>query len=112
MTVTFEFGGNEYVMPEAHATLFAEHLRGYAVGNFDAQEISTLSGVAPGWLDGAIPLADAIEDTLTATRTGPIPLDGKAADAAHGVLLTIVRTGDLPDDLPGADALLTALRSR
>jgi hypothetical protein len=112
VTVSFEFDGNEYVMPESHATLFAEHLRGYAVGNFNAQEITTLPGVAPGWLDGALPLADAIEDTLTGARVGHVPLAGKAADAAHGVLLVIVHVGDAPDDPPGAEALLTALRKR
>lgn len=110
----FEFDSNVYIMPDSAATLFAEHLRRYSAGNFfgDLSRLAESPGVAPDWLDGARALADIIEDTHPAGRTEPIPLEGKAADAAHAVLLTIVHTGDLPDDPPGADALLTALRSR
>jgi hypothetical protein len=112
--VEFEFDDTIYVFSEASVTRLGENLRNYAAGTFpkDVPEITGLPGVAPDWLDGTRALADAIEATLTGARTGPVPLGGKTAAAAHAALLPIVRVGDPPDGPPGPDALLTALRNR
>lgn len=109
MDVVFAYRDDEYVFPEDYATLLGEDLRGYAAGTFDAGELTRLPGVAADWREGALALADAIEDTLTETRSGPIPLDGKAAAAAEAVLRAIVHSADPPDGPPGQSALLTAL---
>lgn len=110
--IEFEFDDNTYVLPESQATLLGENLRNFAAGTFpkDVQNVIEQGGAAPDWTDGALPLANVIEDTLIEARDGPIPLEGKAASAAFAALALIVHVGDPPDDPPGADALLTALR--
>jgi hypothetical protein len=110
--VVFQYEEHDYVFPEDYATLLGEDLRGYAAGTFDAGELTRLPGVAADWREGALALADAIEDTLTETRSGPIPLAGKAAAAAEAVLRVIVHSADAPGTPPGQSALRTALMNR
>jgi hypothetical protein len=107
--VVFTYDGHNYVLPEDFATLPAEDLRLYAAGKFDTGELTRLPGVAPDWGEGALALADAIEDTLTETRTGPIPLAGNAASTAGAVLRVIVHPPDPPGAPPGQAALREAL---
>jgi hypothetical protein len=82
--VVFEVGGSLYPLPERQATLLAERLRLFAQGKFP-DEVHRLAA-GEGWIEGARPAADVIEDTLVERRIGPIPLEGKAADAVFQVL--------------------------
>jgi len=96
--VTFDIDGEHVVVPEGQATLLAERLRMYSAGihSSDVDELVRL-GTDPVWLEGAHAMADAIEDALTATRGGPIPLDlnGRAANALLQILrLTPVTFAD------------------
>ena len=82
--VVFEVGGGLYPLPERQATLLAEKLRLFAKGTFP-DEVRRLAA-GEGWIEGARPAADVIEDILVERRVGPIPLEGKAADAVFQVL--------------------------
>ena len=101
LDVVLTYEGHSYVLPEDFATLLGEDLRLYAAGKFHTSELTRLPGVAPDWGEGALALADAIEDALTGTRTGPIPLAGKPASAAGAVLRVIVHSADPPGAPPG-----------
>jgi hypothetical protein len=84
MEIVFDIDGRAGSLPARVAEMIAENLRCYAVGRFPRDvAILTNCGVDPAWLEGAIPLAEVIEDTLVGRREGPIPLDsdGKAANA-------------------------------
>ena len=108
MNVVFEVLGTRYTLPEAQATLLAENLRGHAVGNFpkDDKLIAQL-GAAPGWSEGALAMADAIEDVLAGRAESPIGLDrGRGAAATYWVLRLMM---DLQPDAQGADGLQGAL---
>lgn len=86
----------------------AENLRGHAAGNFpeDDKLIARL-GAAPGWSNGALAMADAIEDVLTGRTNSPIGLDrGRGAAATYWVLRLMM---DLQPDAQGADGLQKAL---
>jgi hypothetical protein len=86
--VVFEVNGETVAVGEPEARILAEKLIGFAAGNFDG-DVALLEahGHDRDWLDGACALGQAIEDVVTGTRDGQIPLDptGKAADAAFAV---------------------------
>lgn len=108
MEVSFDVLGARYTLPQEQATLLAENLRGHAAGNFpkDNQLIARL-GAAPGWREGALAMADAIEDVLTERADTPIGLDrGRGAAAAYWVLRLMM---DLQPDPRGAAGLQEAL---
>jgi len=84
--IEFEFDDNTYVLPESQATLLGENLRNFAAGTFpkDVQNVIEQGGAAPDWTDGALPLANVIEDTLIEARSyaavkekGKLRLEGK-----------------------------------
>jgi hypothetical protein len=73
------------------ATLIAENLRLFGAGKFPGDvELVRKMGAQPDWREGAIPLAEMIEDELVGKRAGPIPLEGMVAEAMYwaSVLVT------------------------
>jgi hypothetical protein len=80
--VTFEFSECVYELTDDQATLLAERLRNYAKGAFasDLKRAAKLSG-NPNWTDGALAVADFTEELLVGNLAGPLPLDGKSAEA-------------------------------
>lgn len=85
--VSFEFSGTVYALSEAQATALAERLRGYAKGKLadELERATDLSG-NPHWADGALAVADFTEEILVGNFGGPIPLEGKAAEATFWTL--------------------------
>jgi hypothetical protein len=87
--VVFQVDCRHVTLSEPEGRMLGERLRGFAAGNFPA-DVALLAkhGTDPEWVEGARALADAIEDVLTTTREGPIPIDakGKAANAALAAL--------------------------
>src|SRR5712692_7913045 len=85
----FEIDGGRFDLSEPEARILGERLRGFAAGIYP-DDVALLSrlGTDPQWVEGARAIADAIEDVLTTTREGPIPVDpdGKAADALFHAL--------------------------
>jgi hypothetical protein len=76
-----------YHLTENQATLFAERLRNYAKGTYPAAvaRVAEMSG-NPNWVDGALAVADFTEEQLVGNLEGPIPLEGKAAEASYWTL--------------------------
>lgn len=85
--VAFEFRESVYELTENQATFLAETLRNYAKGKCAAaiKEASDLGG-NPNWVDGALAVADFIEELLVGNLAGPLPLEGKAAEATFWTL--------------------------
>jgi hypothetical protein len=85
--VGIEFRGREYALAEDQAILLAQDLRNYAKGTLpdEVARAAELSG-NPNWADGALAVADCIEDALVGNLTVSIPLDGKAAEATFWTL--------------------------
>ena len=85
--VTFELAGTVYSLSDDEATLLAERLRSYAKGKLqsDIQRASQLSG-NPRWTAGALAVADFTEEVLVGNLAGPLPLEGKAAEATFWAL--------------------------
>lgn len=85
--VSFEFCQVVYELTENQATLLAERLRNYAKGTFPAavKRVADLSG-NPNWTEGALAVADFTEELLVGNITGPLPLEGKSAEAAYWTL--------------------------
>jgi hypothetical protein len=110
--VCFEFSGFVYELTENQATLFAERLRNYAKGTFPAavKRVADMSG-NPNWTDGALAVADFTEEQLVGNLEGPLPLEGKAAEAAFWTLRLMQGLGrsTKPTD---AAALRDALAAR
>jgi hypothetical protein len=110
--VTFELAGIVYTLSEDEATLLAERLRSYAKGKLksDVDRASRLSG-NPQWTEGALAVADFIEEVLVGNLAGPLPLEGKAAEATFWALRLMQGLGISvePDD---AAALRDALAAR
>jgi hypothetical protein len=85
--VSFEFCQVAYELTDNQATLLAERLRNYAKGTFPAavKRVADLSG-NPNWTDGALAVADFTEEMLVGNIAGPLPLDGKSAEATYWAL--------------------------
>ena len=109
--VVFEVDSQNVSLSEPEARILGEHLRGFAAGNFkgDVDQLEAY-GTDRAWLEGARALADAIEDVLTTTREGAIPVDakGKAAEAALAALALSGPTSF--DATSGLSRLFTAIR--
>jgi hypothetical protein len=107
--VSFEFAGTVYSLGEDEATLLAETLRNYAKGKLPEAErqVAGLSGNVR-WAEGALAVADFTEEVLVGNYDGPIPLEGKAAEATFWTLRMMKRNGETPDS-GGALALRDAL---
>jgi hypothetical protein len=85
--VSFEFSGSVFELTENQATFLAETLRNYAKGKCPAavKQAAELGG-NPNWTDGALAVADFIEEQLVGNLGGPLPLEGKAAEATFWTL--------------------------
>jgi hypothetical protein len=107
--VSFEFSGRLYELTENQATFLAETLRNYAKGKCPAaiKQAAELGGNA-NWTDGALAVADFIEEQLVGNLEGPLPLEGKAAEAVFWTLRLMRGLGGstMPTD---ASALRDAL---
>ena len=106
---TVEFSGIVYTLTDDQARLLAERLRNYARGTFpdEVNRVSELSG-NPHWADGALATADFLEEILVDNLEGPLPLEGKAAEATFWTLRIMRGLGGsvAPTDLPALrDAL-------
>lgn len=97
--VSFEFRSNAYAISEEVATLMAQNLRNYANGTLlcDAELVSRLGGDLE-WIDGALAVADFTEELLVENLDGPLPLEGKAAQAAFWSLRLMQELGDSAGD--------------
>jgi hypothetical protein len=84
---TVEFAGIVYALSDDQTRLLAERLRNYAKGTFpdDVSRATELSG-NPNWTDGALATADFLEEILVDNFEGPLPLEGKAAEATFWTL--------------------------
>lgn len=109
--VAFEVSDSVFVVPRKQAELLAENLRLFAKGKFpqDVAEVARL-GVNPNWADeGALPVAEAMEDVLAGRIAAPIPLDkGRGAEAMFGALSLIT---DVRPERSGAIRLRDSLRA-
>jgi hypothetical protein len=96
--VTFECCSNVYTLSDEIATLLAQNLRNYANGTLarDDEMVSRLGG-NPAWIDGALAVADFTEELLVENLTGPLPLEGMAAEAVFWALRLM--------DQPAADGI-------
>jgi hypothetical protein len=85
--VAFEFRECVYELTDNQATFLAETLRNYAKGQCSAaiKEAADLGGNA-NWIEGALAVADFIEELLVGNIAGPLPLEGKAAEATFWTL--------------------------
>jgi hypothetical protein len=87
--VIFEVDGELVSVRESEARIWSEKLLGFAAGNWDG-DVSLLEayGHDREWLEGSRALGQAIEDVLTGTWDGVVPIDanGKAADAIYAML--------------------------
>jgi len=85
--VLFEYREFVYELTENQATFLAETLRNYARGKCPAavQQAADMSG-NPNWTEGALAVADFIEEHLVGNLDGPLPLEGKAAEATYWTL--------------------------
>jgi hypothetical protein len=85
--VEIEFSGSLYRLRNDEAELLAQNLRNYAKGTFpaDTKLITTISG-NPDWSVGALAAAEWIEELLVGNLDGPLPLEGKAAEATFWTL--------------------------
>lgn len=85
--VSFEFSESVYELTENQATFLAETLRNYAKGKCPAavRQAADLGG-NPNWTDGALAVADFIEEQLVGNLAGPLPLEGKASEATFWTL--------------------------
>jgi hypothetical protein len=87
MGVVFEVGDKRFPMTEREATITAEKLR-----------LKATQGAEAEGGQGALALADAIQDALVGTRERPIPLAGAAAEAMFYALnVSIAPSGQLDD---------------
>jgi hypothetical protein len=103
--VTFEVGGETYVVAEPQATILAENLRILSKSEFaTTSEPAALLGADDNWRAGAKSVAESIEATLVDRSTAPLHLEGGAADATYCVLRLMVGL-----DKNGASGLRDAL---
>lgn len=114
--VSFEFSESLYELTENQATFLAETLRNYAKGKCPAalKQAAEL-GSDPNWTDGALAVADFIEEQLVGNLDGPLPLEGKAAEATFWTLRLMRGLGgsSLPTDAAALrDALAKSFASQ
>ena len=85
--VSFEFSEYVFELTENQATFLAETLRSYAKGKCPAavKQAAEMGG-NPKWTEGALAVADFIEEQLVGNLEGPLPLEGKAAEATFWTL--------------------------
>lgn len=97
--VTVEFSGAVYSLGDDQAAMLAQNLRNYAKGSYpaDVQLATELSG-NPNWIDGALAVADFLEEILVGNLDGPLPLEGKAAESTCWSLRIIQGLGGSSDD--------------
>lgn len=110
-SVTFSISGEIFTVPRAQAELLAENLRLFARGKFPRDVRATAQlGLSPSWdKEGALSMAEAMEDALTGRIAGSIPLaKSKDAEAMLGALSLIT---DVRPEQSGAVGLRDALRS-
>jgi hypothetical protein len=107
--VAFEFRECVYELTENQATFLAETLRNYAKGKCPAaiKKAAELGG-NQNWIDGALAVADFIEELLVGNLAGPLPLEGKAAEATFWTLWLMQGLGP-PSASTDAAALRDAL---
>jgi hypothetical protein len=88
--VEFEFSGVLYSLSEDEATLLAQKLRSCAKGKLpdEVKRVKKLSGKSD-WHEGALAVADFTEEILVGNWSGPLPLEGKAAEATFWTLWLI-----------------------
>ena len=85
--VLFEYGDGVFELTENQATFLAETLRNYAKGKCPAAvKQATEMGGNPNWTEGALAVADFVEEHLVGNLEGPLPLEGKAAEATFWTL--------------------------
>jgi hypothetical protein len=110
--VSFEFREQIYELTDSQATLLAERLRNYAKGTFPAavKRVADMSGNR-NWTDGALAVADFTEELLVGNLSGPLPLDGKSAEAVYWALRLMQGLGR-PSQRPDGVALRDALAER
>jgi hypothetical protein len=101
-----------YTLEDDQATLLAERLRSYAKGKLqsDIKRASELSG-NPQWTEGALAVADFTEELLVGNLDGPLPLEGKAAEATFWALRLMQGLG-ISKRATDAAALRDALAGR
>ncbi|HUZ28441.1 MAG TPA: hypothetical protein VMU90_04315 [Solirubrobacteraceae bacterium] len=109
--VEFEFSGVVYPLSDDQATLLAHKLRSCAKGKLpdEVTLIGKQSG-NPHWADGALAVADFAEEILVGNWPGPLPLEGKAAEATFWTLRLIEESATNRDS--DAAALRGALAER
>ena len=80
----FEVSGDLFTLPGRQATILAEKLRLFAVGQFsdDVRRLEELS-TSRAWLAGTREAADLIESALVDERNGPVGLLTNNASAAR-----------------------------
>jgi hypothetical protein len=85
--VALEYLGREYLLTDDQGIHLAQNLRNYAKGTVPAgvRLGAELSG-NPHWADGALCAAEFIEEILVGSMDGPLPLEGKAAEAVFWAL--------------------------
>jgi hypothetical protein len=109
--VSFEVSGSVFTVRRKQAELLAENLRLFAKGKFpqDVAEVGRL-GINPKWAEeGALPVAEVMEDVLAGRFQSTIPLaNGKGAEAMLGALSLIT---DVQPERTGAIGLRDSLRA-
>lgn len=108
MNVIFETSDGKLYQLGEQATLVAENLRLFAAGKFprDGTLVEQM-GASPDWRDGAKPLADVMEESFTRSHEGPVPVEGKAAEALYWALVLVTNPArDLSDLRVGLGVLL------
>jgi hypothetical protein len=109
--VRFEVSGSVFTVRRKQAELLAENLRLFAKGKCpgDVVEVARL-GINQKWAEeGALPMAEVMEDVLTGRIAIPIPLDkGRGAEAMFGALSLIT---DVQPERTGAIGLRDSLKA-
>jgi hypothetical protein len=109
--VRFEVSGSVFTVRRKQAELLAENLRLFAKGKFPQDVVGVARlGINPKWADeGALPMAEVMEDALAGRLESPIPLgSGKGAEAMFGALSLIT---DVQPEPTGAVGLRDSLRA-
>jgi hypothetical protein len=85
--LSLEFDGVLFGLTDGEGGLLAANLRNYANGlcEDEVKRAAELSG-NPNWTDGALCAADFMEEALVGNLDGPLPLEGKAAEATYWTL--------------------------